>query len=76
MPRTKRKATTAEAPRFNPIDHWSGCTHGKVIFATREEAEAYAEHICDRIGRVELGWYWSAGQVMADRDGRWAVVVP
>jgi hypothetical protein len=74
MPRSKRKAAEAEA--FSPIRHWSGCTHGKVFFATEEEARAFAAQVVKENNSRELGWYWLAGSVAGHSDGTWSVVIP
>ena len=53
------------------IGSWSGITHGKVQFATREEAVAYSNDI----KKVPLGWYWEAGEISKGEDNTFWVVV-
>ena len=54
------------------IGSWSGCTHGKVQFATKEEAIEYSNGIPSQ----PLGWYWEASEISEGGDGTWWVVVP
>lgn len=54
------------------IGRWSGSTHGKVQFATKEEAIEFAADIPSD----PLGWYWTAGEISKDEDGTWWVVIP
>lgn len=54
------------------IGSWSGSTHGKVQFATREEALEYGKNI----PYEPLGFYWGAGQIEEGDRGTWWVVIP
>ena len=54
------------------IGRWSGITHGKVQFATREEAKEFAKDIPYN----PLGWYWHAGEIEEASDGTYWVVIP
>jgi len=54
------------------IGRWSGSTHGKVQFASEEEAREFA----GGYNGEPLGWYWAAGDISKDDDGTWWVVIP
>ena len=54
------------------IGRWSGCTHGKVQFATLEDAEEFSA----KQKAVDLGWYWTAGEIQRGEDGTYWVVIP
>lgn len=54
------------------IGRWSGSTHGKVQFASKEEAIEFAAGIPSD----PLGWYWTAGEISEDPDGTCWVVIP
>lgn len=54
------------------IGSWSGNTHGKLQFATKEEAMEFAKDIPND----PLGWYWHAGEIEKADDGTYWVVIP
>jgi len=58
--------------RHHIIGQWSGNTHGKVQFATKDEAIDYSNSVT----RQPLGWYWYAGDMSEGADGTWWVVIP